>query len=216
MNVVTVTPPAIEPVSLDEMRRYLRVDAYGSPPSNPDDGMIAGMIVAAREKVEQLTNRSFIQRRLRMTTDLLPRFWGADALACGCWRYDWRRRYAYVELDRSPVVAVLSVDYREFDGSIVLVDASAYWLDPDPMPARLYFTTTCWPLHQALRIEYIAGLPTSGGSPGDDGLALVPEQVKAAMRYEVQMQYDEVSSEKRLQLEDAVTRLLESLRVHTF
>ena len=78
MNVTVIEQPPVEPVTLEEAKAYLRVDDYGSPATNPDDAMIQTMIVAARETVEQVTRRSFIQRRLLMVADLVPTFWQRD------------------------------------------------------------------------------------------------------------------------------------------
>ena len=62
-----ITPPANEPVTLSEMKNYLRVD------HDNDDAMIALMITGARESAEAYLGTSFITQRWKMTLeDALP------------------------------------------------------------------------------------------------------------------------------------------------
>lgn len=213
MNIIVVDPPEIEPVTLEEARQWLRLDAYGSPPEHPDDDEVVALIIAAREKVEQITRRSFIHRRLRMVTDAYPvhGLWAAGS--CGCWCYDNRCRAAYVELLHSPVVSLESVAYTDSDGNDVAIELSSYRVDKDFMPARLYVQRM--PSYDPLKIEYIAGYAETG-SPGDQGVAKTPQAVKLAIKYLVQLHYDEHTPAERDRLETAVTSILESLVVHTF
>lgn len=207
MNVIEVIAPAIEPITLEQMRLELRQDITTT------DAEIERQIVAAREAVEQYTNRSFIQRRLRMITDVLPAYWGGF---CGCWHRDRAYSQNYVELVRSPVVSVALVEYRNTsDGSLTTVDPSAYWVDTDSLPSRLYFTSYPWPVNQPLRIEYVAGYPSSEGSPGDDGLAAIPKQVVQSIVYRVKCMYDEMPPDKREAMSNAADAIVNSLVVHT-
>ena len=49
-----VMQPVIEPVSLDEMKKHLRVDI------DDDDELIQAMITAARTHIENITRRAFL------------------------------------------------------------------------------------------------------------------------------------------------------------
>lgn len=207
MNVIEVEAPLVEPVTLAEMKHYLRVD------STADDDMISSMIQAAREKVEEITRRSFVQRRLRMVADLVPpRIWSMGR--CGCWCFDQRLAHTYLELERSPVREVHSISHEDSEGEVTSLDVADYPLVTDTIPARLYITGT-WPSDELVRIEYTAGY-ASTGSPDDYGVTKVPSKVKSAIKYEVQLQYDELAPDKREKLQESVTRMLESLIVHTF
>ncbi|HEV2378710.1 MAG TPA: head-tail connector protein [Terriglobia bacterium] len=61
-------PPACEPVQLTDMKAYLRVNWAD------DDGMIAGMITAARELTEEFCRRSWVQKGYVLVMDSFPYF----------------------------------------------------------------------------------------------------------------------------------------------
>ncbi len=56
-----ITPPAFEPVTLQQAKQWLRVD------HDADDALIGALIRAAREWVEHYTNTAFAQRELELT-----------------------------------------------------------------------------------------------------------------------------------------------------
>jgi uncharacterized phiE125 gp8 family phage protein len=66
MSSLLLTAPAIEPVSLDEARAFLRVENYD------DDHVIAALIAGARIHVEAQTRRALITQSWRLTRDAWP------------------------------------------------------------------------------------------------------------------------------------------------
>jgi len=64
MAITDITPPALEPITLDYAKVFLRVD------NDDEDALIADLIRAARERVEALTNSALISRPRRIT--LMP------------------------------------------------------------------------------------------------------------------------------------------------
>ena len=66
MPMQLLTPPAGEPVSLEEAKLHLRVDF------NDDDGLIQMLISSARQAAETITNRQFMTARWRMILDSFP------------------------------------------------------------------------------------------------------------------------------------------------
>lgn len=66
MRMVLVTPPAAEPVTLDELKLYLRLDG------SDEDSLVAGLGRAARERVEAETGARLIHQLWRLTLDGWP------------------------------------------------------------------------------------------------------------------------------------------------
>lgn len=64
LSIKIVTPPAIEPVSVSDMKSHSRISW------TDDDSDIAGYISTAREWMERKLNRACITRTLRATFDL--------------------------------------------------------------------------------------------------------------------------------------------------
>lgn len=63
MNFRIVDRPRAEPVSLDEIRCYLRVD------SNDDDLLLGSLITVARSYCENYQRRAYMMQTLELTTD---------------------------------------------------------------------------------------------------------------------------------------------------
>jgi uncharacterized phiE125 gp8 family phage protein len=66
-TTVLVTPPAIEPISLDKAKEACRVDF------TDDDDYITGLIVAARHKAENTLQRALITQTWDLYMDAFPR-----------------------------------------------------------------------------------------------------------------------------------------------
>ncbi|WP_434565154.1 head-tail connector protein [Thermoanaerobacterium thermosaccharolyticum] len=58
-----VTPPAMEPVTLEEAKLHLRIDG------NEEDSLISALIMAARQKCEEYTRRAFITQTWELALD---------------------------------------------------------------------------------------------------------------------------------------------------
>lgn len=63
MYLRQVTPPAVEPVMLEETKLHLRVDG------TEEDSLIAALITAARQKAEDYTRRAFITQTWELALD---------------------------------------------------------------------------------------------------------------------------------------------------
>jgi uncharacterized phiE125 gp8 family phage protein len=66
MSAILLTAPAVEPVSLDEARSFLRVE------HNDDDEVIAALAAGARIHVEAATRRALITQAWRLSADGWP------------------------------------------------------------------------------------------------------------------------------------------------
>ena len=68
MALVLVTPPAEEPISLDEAKSDMRVDADFTE----HDALIEGYIAAGRQHAETICRRAFVTQSWRITADRFP------------------------------------------------------------------------------------------------------------------------------------------------
>ncbi|SCX96997.1 head-tail connector protein [Microvirga guangxiensis] len=66
MIPIFVDGPAVEPITLPEMKAYLRID------HEAEDDLIAGLIKAARLVVETASRRALIEQRWRVVMDRWP------------------------------------------------------------------------------------------------------------------------------------------------
>lgn len=219
MNIVIVTPPPVAPVTRTELYSWLRIDPLGSPPEHPDDSMLDSMVAASTAKIEQMTRRALVQQRLRL---VLPRFPGYVVRSTAFPEDDdfSTCRDSGIELLRPPFIELHSVSYYDEAGDLQTLAPEAYTLTPDTFCARVdtaagYSWPATYGRQDAVQIEYTAGYAPVG-SPPSDFVANVPDLLKSAVKYDVQLQYDELSPEKRQNIIDAITRCVRSYVVPKF
>lgn len=184
-NPKVITPPTIEPISLDEAHLHLRLDVYDSPPAHPDDPLILGLIQAAREWIEKFTGRSMTERLLEMAIDEFPHpFYRGH-------RRDvrWPHPSCYtaggspipIRLRGGPINSLDSVVYTDSAGiARTLADAQ---FDSYEEPARVLPAGGAgWPSTQnlmgAVKVRYWAGYTLPDDSPSGTPL---PMPLKQAM-----------------------------------
>lgn len=123
MRLVTVTPPAAEPISAADVREYLKVD------DDTEEATIARLIGAAREHVERSTAHRLITQTVEGILDVWPaaRGRGGDG---------WDLEVApsvipapYVEIPVGPVQSVTKVETVGADGVTTVLDPGAWYLD---------------------------------------------------------------------------------------
>ncbi len=131
-----VTPPEAEPVTLAELKAQLRVD-HGD-----EDAIIEAKISAARRHVEDLTGRTLALATYEFFLDGFPA--------------------AEIEVPRSPLVSVDSVNFVAPNGSEVTVSPSEYEVDTaSPTGWIVPHAGFSWPETMkrinAVRIRFVAG-----------------------------------------------------------
>lgn len=133
MTLRLITAPAKEPVSMDLMKTFLRVD------SPADELLLESMLKAAREKGEELARRAFITQTLEQIFD------------------EWPSEYEFT-LWRPPLQSIVSVKYRDYYG--VERAWTDYVADTRSEPGEIRFRSL--PSEQllesgAIAVRFIAG-----------------------------------------------------------
>jgi len=165
MGIKVISPPTAEPISIEEARLHLRLDAYDSPPVHPDDSIVTALISAAREWAENFTGRAISPVTLEIALDEFPRL------------------NEGIELPRPPLISVDSVRYTDEDGDQQTMATSEYSTDTYQEPSWLMpAQDTDWPstdtVFNAVKIRYEAGYSTPGDSPDPNPL---PKSIKQAI-----------------------------------
>lgn len=160
MGVVVVEPPQVQPVTVAEAKAFFRF------PHDDEDALIAELIEAATESVEQQCGRVFVQRVMQATFRHFP---VGDV----------------IRLRPAPLLEVESVSYRNPDGDVIFLDEGVDFLVDksetlsEVLPLRSWPRTGDFP--DAITISFIAGYPSDGGSP-EDLTARIPAKAKAAIK----------------------------------
>lgn len=166
MGLICLQPPLIEPVSLPELKEFLRV----SPADTSQDDTILNLALDARSWCEEFTKRRFVQQTWRLLMDFFPGYIdlklagqkvsspfvsGSNAVLVGI-------RYAIV-LPYPPVQSIVQFAYLNANGSTtVLNPASEYVQDLSSNPARLTPPFgSMWPVARvvpnAVNVDFIVG-----------------------------------------------------------
>lgn len=155
----------IEPVTLSECKQHL-----GEVWDDNDD-LITALITAARERAEEYTNRSLVDKTIELSLDGMP-------------------VTMYVKLPRGPLKEVVSVKYQDKDDA--WQDVDDYTVDDRSEPARIYFSG-----HPALkdgkntlRITYKTGYGDI--TSGEEVIRKnpLPNSIKQAILMSVRTMYD--------------------------
>lgn len=164
-----------EPVTLEECKEHLRVDADDSA----EDGYIRSLITAAREYCEIVQNRTYLSTTRTLVLDHFP-------------------SSREIIMPYSPLSSVTSIAYIDTDGVSQTMTASTdYEVDTSHEPGRIYLAySASWPtprtIPNAVTITYVGGYGTA-----ED----VPERIKLAVKmlvahwFELRMPYQTAKSE---------------------
>lgn len=143
-GVQILVPPASEPITLDQAKSQCRVELTFTD----DDTYLTGLIMAARDRAEAMTNTAIMQRTVREFRNHFPH--GFDDL----WRYtdgfydglivseQTRHRFDgshHWELKVAPIVSVTQLQYVDQTGTTQTLAAQASQLTP---PATIQLTSS--------------------------------------------------------------------------
>ena len=149
-HVRVVTPPTVEPVTVQECRDWCRIDSDDTT----QDAMIQLIIIAMREHAEGLTGRAFAPKTLELIMDAFP------------------PNDMVIELPYPPLASVSYITY--VDGGVADQTLSgspdAFLVDIGSAPGRIApLYGGQWPATReqigAVRIGYVAGYATTNLVP---------------------------------------------------
>src|SRR5262245_55011603 len=122
LSLVQLTPPATEPVTLDEFKLHLRLD------TSDQDSMLATLITAARQMLEETLWRQFIVATWSLHLDT------------------WQ---TCIAVPRPPLANMvptvnepdLGIAYIDSAGVVQVLDPATYQVDTASQPGRILFTS---------------------------------------------------------------------------
>lgn len=154
-SLLRLSAPALEPVSLPEIKTHLRIDG------SAEDTMLGGLIVAAREWAENYTRRSFIGQNWQLTLNADE--FGASTLS----------------LPRAPVLALQSFSVADGQGGQTAVPLSTFVLLPSTDGAQLALAANAaYPAPFTSLASYVVNYRAGYGEAAAD----VPETIKLAIK----------------------------------
>jgi uncharacterized phiE125 gp8 family phage protein len=159
-----VTEPAIEPVTLEEMRQHLRID------DEDEHEYLLDIIREAREEIEQASGLSLISQTWRLAIDRWPagkqEWW--DGVRQGHINQIYGpESYSALALPKYPLLSVDSVKvYDEDSNETDVVIADTFDIDTIQRPGRMTLKVgATWPIalrsNNAIIIEYTTGYGTA-------------------------------------------------------
>lgn len=160
MALKLITPPAVEPVTLNEAKAHMRVDG------TDEDSLIEQLIKVARRWCEKYQRRAYITQTWELWLD----GWPQDAAG---------NSSDYIYIPRPPLQSVSSVKYYDTDDVEYTLDGADYFVDDKSEPGRIVLaygkswpSTTLRPAN-GICVTFVTGY----GNTGDD----VPGEVKQAI-----------------------------------
>lgn len=225
MALVLVTPPAEEPISLDEAKSDMRVDSDFTE----HDALIEGYIAAGRQHAETICRRAFVTQSWRITADRFPspmsgrlteywlgQSWGLAGMG-GVSQFPMVDKTGYGFLiPMSPLASVDAIEYIDAAGVTQTLDPAAYKVDADSEPARvLPAYGRAWPSTRqeinAVRMTFTLGYGAA---------AVVPKGIKAAIimycKAHYEASFDDGAGREYERRMAAVEALLTPYRVMSF
>lgn len=166
MNLVLKTPPAIEPLEVQEIKTFLRLDDVTD---TSEDGYLSAIITAAREYCEAFQNRAYITQTWQMSFDYWPS--------------------RVIELPRGNLQTIDAVTYRNSAGiETTLTETEQYVVSTRGVSGRLSPPyAQHWPSFVPFPLDAVVIAFTCGHG---DTVESVPQKAKQAIKLLVSHWYE--------------------------
>jgi hypothetical protein len=157
------TGPAQEPLSLQEVKEYLRVE------DSTDERNVRPLIEAARSIAEEHLNRTLMSTTYQLFLDSFDEL--EDPLWEGVRQGPYLNFYKnYIELPKSPVISVTHVKTYDDSDNETTMASSRYYVDNVREPARIVLRTgetfpTALRVANAIEVQFVAGYTSAYSIP---------------------------------------------------
>jgi len=166
MKLVLTTPPAVEPLTVQEVREYLRLDDLTD---TSEDDYLSALITAARGYCEGFQNRAYITQTWQMSFDYWPSY--------------------VIDIPRGSLQTINSVSYKNSAGVVTtLTETTQYVVSTRGIMGRISPPyAQPWPPFVPFPLDAVVIDFTCGYGDKADR---VPEKVRQAMRLLVSHWYE--------------------------
>ena len=178
-GIKVTTAPTAEPLSLQEVKEYLRVD------DATDERVVQPLITAARQFAEEHMNRALMQQTFTLMLDAVidqdqPLYEGMRTAP------DLNYYKNYIVLPKSPVQSVTSVKTFDDSDNATTMAATKYYVDTQREPARIVLRTgetfpTALRVANAIEVIYVAGYTSAFA---------IPEPIRLGMLQHIANMYE--------------------------
>lgn len=139
-----VTAPATEPVSVTDVKNYLRID------TSTDDAMLGDFIKAATRLIEKYTKRRLITQTWDLFLDQFPAQYNFDALrsegVTDGKLSEYLHQFKFISIPLFPLQSVTSLNTYDEDDTAYLMPSTDYQVDTASEPGRLALRPNAtWP-----------------------------------------------------------------------
>lgn len=154
-GIKVLTGPSQEPLSLQEVKEYLRVE------DNTDERNIRPLIESARSLIEEHLNRTLISTTYQQFLDGFSEH--EDPLWEGVRQGPYLNYYKnYIDLVKSPVISVTHIKTYDDADTATTMSADKYYVDNAREPSRIVLRQgetfpSALRVANAIEIQYVAG-----------------------------------------------------------
>lgn len=197
MITQVITEPSVEPITVAELKTWLRGISHTT-----HDAILSSLIEAGRIHLEKAMGRAFVQQ----TRAVYFKNWPTKEFS----------------IPYPPLQSVTSIIYTDVDGVATTWSSADYEVDVVSEPGRVVLGySKSWPtatLHQdeyPIKITYVCGYAELEESP-EDYRANVPEMIKMGIKAYCELNYDRPPEDYARALQQMIDNVITMYRAWSF